>query len=436
MNFFKLIMKLQGYPLQEAQKELRRIQNLSQNEFHNFVETRKWEQVHFHYQNNSLYRKLIGDKFPEKWEDLPILTKKEIQKPLIEILSNGFSLKNVFKNNTSGSSGTPFFFVKDKKSHAQTWALILDRYQRHGIEYGKSLQARFYGIPLSGLKHYKEKLKDIISARVRFPVFNLNEDKLNQFIEQFKKYPFEYLNGYTSSLVYFANYCIEKNINLKKICPTLKVTFPTSEMCSLSDREILKKGFGVPVANEYGCAEVDVLAFEDENFDWILSNENVFFEIIPDDTSVNQSGKILLTSLFNRAMPFIRYEVGDIAQISSLKKNNNQVLEKLIGRTNEFAVLPSGRKVPALTFYYITKTLIQEKYKIKEFIIKQLNYDLFHYEYVSDFELTENLKQDIQNAMNQYLEPNLKATFEKKEFIERTKVGKLKQFYNLIPNKK
>lgn len=429
-------MKLQGFPLEEAQKELKRIQSLSHDEFENFIEQKKWEQVYFHYKNSPLYKKILGNKLPEIWEDLPIITKREIQKPLQETLSKGYNLKNVFRNNTSGSSGTPFFFAKDKFAHAQTWVIILDRYSRHGIEYGKSLQARFYGIPLSGKKKYFELLKDKISARVRFPIFNLTDEKLNQFIEVFKVKKFEYINGYTSSLVFFANYCIDKKINLKCICPTLKVTFPTSEMCSDSDKEILKKGFGIPVANEYGCAEVDVLAMEDENFSWILSNENVFFEIVDDHGNAvenGKEGKLLITSLHNKAMPFIRYEVGDMGIISKIKYGNYQILEKLIGRTNEFAVLPNGRQVPALTFYYITKTLIQEKYKIKEFIIKQLDYDLFHYEYVSDFELTDDLKQDIQNAMDQYLEPNLKATFAKKDFIERTKAGKLKQFYNLIP---
>jgi phenylacetate-CoA ligase len=222
---------------------------------------------------------------------------------------------------------------------------------------------------------------------------------------------------------------------LKDYCPTLKICFPTSEMCRQSDRIILEKGFGVSVANEYGCAEMDILAFEDENFDWIVSNENVFFEIV-DESGKNvergNSGRVIITSLYNKAVPLIRYELGDIGALDSKVKGQNDVLLDLLGRTNEFAELPSGRKVPALTFYYITKTLIKEKYSIKEFVIKQISISEFLFEYVSDNELPSSAKIQINKAMDEYLEPNLKSIFEKRNKIERSSAGKLKQFENLL----
>lgn len=427
-------MKIKGYPLNNAINELSLIQNMSSLEFIEFVDKQKWNQFNFHIENNSFYRNFVGNKQIKEWTDIPILSKSDIQKPIKETITNGFKLSNVFKNSTSGSSGNPFYFVKDKITHARTWALIFNRYSMHGIEYGKSLQARFYGIPLSGSKFYLEKFKDSVSARVRFPVFDLSDDKLNDFTEKFKKRKFEYINGYTSSLVSYANYLINKNIVLKEICPTLKVCFPTSEMCSISDRVTIEKGFGVKVVNEYGCAEMDVLAFEDRNFDWIMSSENVYFEIVDDKGNVlpqGEEGRLIITSLTNKAMSLIRYEVGDIAKIGK-NKNNHPILSELIGRTNEFAIMPSGRKVPALTFYYITKTLIQEEYNIKEFVIKQTSIHDFVFEYVAENDLTQKACSKIQSAMDEYLEPGLKAHFLKLSKIQRTKGGKLKQFSNLI----
>jgi phenylacetate-CoA ligase len=433
-NFFKIAMKLKGYPLKNATIELSIIQNMGNKEFVEYIEKKKWEQFKFHLENNSFYRNFIDKKQIQNWTDIPILSKSDIQKPIKETITNGFDLSNVFKNNTSGSSGKPFYFVKDKMTHARTWALILNRYSMHGIEYGKSLQARFYGIPITGVKYYKEKFKDYVSARVRFPVFNLSDDKLKEFTQKFKKHKFEYINGYTSSLVLYANYLINNKIVLKDLCPTLKICFPTSEMCSKPDRLALEKGFGVKVANEYGCAEMDILAFEDENFDWIMSSENVYFEVVDDNGNVlpqGVEGRLIITSLSNKAMPFIRYELGDIAKIGKNKKNT-PILSALTGRTNEFAILPNGRKVPALTFYYITKTLIQEEYKIKEFVIKQTSIYDFVFEYVAENSLNQNACNKIQIAMDEYLEPGLRAHFLKMPEIERTKAGKLKQFSNLI----
>jgi phenylacetate-CoA ligase len=433
MNLFFKILEWQAYPISKAWKDLSSVQSLKAASFHQWVHTQRENQFDFFKKENVFFQSFLSRNGGDiAFDKAPIISKREVQRPLKKLISKPFIDIKLFVHNTSGSSGTPFFFAKDKYAHAMTWALIRDRYRWHGIEYGKSLQARFYGIPLKGKKYYIEKIKDLIAARVRFPVFDLSEEKLWRFIERFKRLPFEYLNGYTSSLVYFSEFCIENKIILKEICPTLKVCFPTSEMCSERDREIMEKGFGVRVAVEYGAAEMDVIAFEDKEGDWIVSNENVFLEIVDDKGNPvpdGEEGRIILTSLYNRAVPLYRYEVGDVGIVRPERKGKYQVLEKLVGRTNEFAILPSGREVPALTFYYITKTLIQEQFKIKEFVIRQTALDTFKYEYVADSELISAVKDSIFEAMNTYLEPGLKATFEKRDFIERGKTGKLKQFF-------
>ncbi len=439
MNLFQLILKFKNYPIGKSSHLLASIRQMDAKSFEEEKEIKKWCQFNYLVQNNVFYRSFIkshlGGEFPKQWNDIPIITKKDIQKPLELILTSGFDNKSLFKNSTSGSTGNPFFFAKDKFSHAMTWALIMDRYGWHGIEYGKSLQARFYGIPLGGYKYYVETLKDLISSRVRFPVFDLSDKVLDSYIEVFKKKRFVYINGYAASLVFFAGHCIKRGIILKDFCPSLKVCIPTSETCTDEDREILQKGFGIKVVNEYGCAEMDVIAFEDEDGDWITSDENVFIEVVDDENkplSNGLTGKILLTTLYNKAIPLIRYEVGDIGSLSTFKKGNFNILQNLSGRTNDFAIMPNGRKVPALTFYYVTKTLIKEHLAVKEFIIKQTSLNVFVVEYVSEMEFDNEIKEIIQVAFDKYLEPNLIVNFLKLDKIERGKTGKFKQFISLI----
>lgn len=428
MNLFKLILQLQGYNIRKSSKEIHSIQRLGQLEFNERQMQKRKEQFDYLSKNNKFFKNFYGDS---GYDDGRILTKSDLQIDINEILSQGYNLDNVFRNSTSGSSGIPFEFAKDKYSHAMTWALIFNRYSWYGIEYGKSLQARFYGIPAKGVPRFKELIKDFIAARRRFPIFDLSDNKLENFIEKFKTKRFEYINGYTSSLVYFADYCRSKGVILKEICPTLKVCFPTSEMCSDIDREIIETGFGVRVAVEYGCAEMDVLAFEDPDGDFILSNENVYFEVVDDFNNPvpeGTAGKLILTSLYNRAIPLYRYEIGDLGEISIRRKGNFQVLEKLVGRSNEFAILPSGRKVPALTFYYVIKAMIRSKIEVKEIVVRQLRKDLFLFEYISEREFGEEIKLDIRNSMSEYLESGLTAEFKKVRVIKRTPAGKLKQF--------
>jgi phenylacetate-CoA ligase len=437
MNLFRKILALKGFPLGKAENSLRALQQLPLIEFKAYVDRMKWEIFNHHISNNDRYANFVQKAEFQLglWETIPILTKSDLQAPLSERISKGYTHHQVYIHNTSGSSGHPFFFAKDKMCHAYTWALIFDRYSRHGIRYGDSLQARFYGVPLSRKKLLLETIKDIISSRIRFPVFDLSDQVLEKFLRKFERYKFEYINGYTSSLVLFAKFLLNRGVILKNVCPTLKIIFPTSEMCSAEDRNLIESAFGVKVANEYGAAELDLIAFEDENFDWIISNENIFIEIVDENGKImpdGEEGRIIVTSLNNYAMPFIRYEIGDIGIIDTNYKDHYQILKKLIGRTNDFAILPSGKKVPGLTFYYISKSLLEGGGFMKEFIIKQTSVNNFHFEYVADREISVIEKMKVYDAMDMYLEPGLKATFEWKEKITRTKAGKLKHFQNLI----
>ena len=394
----------------------------------------RWEKFEFHYKNNIAYRDFVTNQAgrkPTAWDEIPILTKKWLQQPLKEVITTGLRSGDLYISNTSGSSGHPFFFAKDKFCHALTWALNIDRYRLHGIEYGDSLQARFYGVSLDINKNLSERLKDFISARNRFNVFDLSDSALDGFIEKFSATKFDYINGYTSVLVVFAKHLINKNLVLKEICPTLKVAITTSEVLDVSDRALLKKGFGVPVINEYGASELDIIAFEDKDNDWIISNENIFVEIIDGDGSKvfdGQDGRIIVTSLHNRAMPFIRYEIGDTGIISQRRKGIYQILESLQGRTNDVIVLPGGKKAPGLTFYYISKKLLEEGGFIKEFIIKQKSINHFHFEYVADSDLSDKTVDQIKKAMDEYLELGLKVTFSRFDKLERNKAGKLMHF--------
>ncbi|MBN8565960.1 MAG: phenylacetate--CoA ligase family protein [Flavobacteriales bacterium] len=430
-NIFLLSLKMSGFPIKKAMKEFEEIVKIPEKDYQKYIVNKKKEIVEFHLQNNSFYCTLNKGKSFNSWNELPVLTKKDLQKPLKERLSNGYLEKNVFVNKTSGSSGDPFIFAKDKKAHAITWASILHRFGWYGIDFNSSFQARFYGIPLDFYGYYKERLKDFLSHRYRFPIFDLSEKVLDTILIQFKNKKFNYINGYTSSIVLFGKYLQEKNIILTDVCPTLKICMVTSEMLFEDDRKMLEKYLGIPIINEYGASELDLIAFENPKGEWQVNTETIFVEILDENNLPvpnGKEGKIVITSLYNFAHPFIRYEIGDIGIIDEKSTLKNVYLKKLIGRTNDFAVLPSGKKSPGLTFYYVTKSIIKDDGNVKEFIIRQKKIDHFEIDYVSSTELNEIQIKEIEKSIAEYLEPGLTFTYNRKTILERTKSGKLKQF--------
>jgi len=434
-KIFNFSLLINGFPMQKAKTELQKIQSIPEQEFENFIENKKREIVDYHLKNNSSYQNLVGQTTFKNWNDLPIMTKKNFQKPLNERLSTGFTLKNVYVNKTSGSSGDPFIFAKDKFSHALTWANIINRFGWHGIDFNSSYQARFYGIPLDFIGNKKERLKDFFSHRYRFSIFDLSDVVLEGFLQHFKTKKFDYINGYTSSIVLFAKFLEQKSIVLKDICPTLKVCIVTSEMLFEDDKILLEKQFGIPVVNEYGASELDLIAFQNRDGEWQVNSETLFVEILDSNNQVlphGQEGRIVITSLFNKAHPFIRYDIGDIGILDTKSTPKKPILQQLIGRTNDIAILPSGKKSPGLTFYYVTKSIIEDDGNVKEFVIKQTKIDTFDIEYVSKTELNLEQIHKIEAAIALYLEDGLVFTFVRKEKLERSKSGKLKQFVSLV----
>jgi phenylacetate-CoA ligase len=421
LSLFEKILQLKGYPFAQAKAELARLQSMSADEFINWQQEKAWQQVRFHHQHNPLYRKLAGNILPERWEDLPVVTKKDLQQPLDSIITKGVHLKNCHTGNTSGSTGTPFFYAKDKMAHAMTWAVIADRYSWYGLTLASG-QARFYGIPKEFLANKIEMLKDRLMNRERFSVFDLSDKALEQFIYQFRNSRFDYIYGYTSALVMFARYLISRGITIKEICPSVNICISTSETAAPEDQEILIKGFGVPHIREYGLSETCITAFDAPDGNWKLTEETLLTEI--------NEGKILSTSLYNTALPMIRYETGDVGTIDNTRIGIYRSLRQLHGRTNDMIILPSGKKAAGLTFYYISRSVLETSGVLKEFIIRQTKRDQFIFDIVADRDLTTEERELVKQKISLYLEPGLDIILNRVKSIERPASGKLKHFYS------
>ena len=421
ITLFETYLKFTGYDISRAGKELKQIQSLSPEKFLKWQNEQKWKIARYHYDNNPFYRKKLGNHFPERWEDLSIMEKSDYQDDLEDLLSKGYTRKNTYIANTSGSSGHPFFFAKNKEAHAMTWAYKKHRYKALGLSFS-DLEARFYGIPLVKKGYYKEKIKDLIMRRARFPVFDLSDQVLERYYQLFLRKKFGYIYGYTNSIVMFARYILNKKYNFSKECNSIKIVIVTSEVCTKWDRSIIEEAFKVPIISEYGASEVGYMAFELSPDVWQVVKENVFFESGNNDN-------LIVTNLHNKALPFIRYNIGDVGELCT-DKNSYQLIKNLKGRVNDIVSLPSGKTSPGLTFYYISRSILEAKGILREFIVRQTKLDTFVLDIVSDRSLSEKEKNEIQISMDRYLEPGLSFEINRVDEIHRPESGKIKHFYS------
>lgn len=423
MNRYKLVQSFQRVNVSAAQKYLSNATQCT-------VKKRLEEIVRYHLEHNSLYASKVGIRKIERFEDLPIMRKSDFQVPLQTIISDEYDLKDLYIGSTSGSSGHPFFYAKNRDSHAVVHAIIERLYSEHGLSVCDK-QARFYGIPTNGLSRFIELVKDVLLNRVRFPIFDLSDAALDGFIKKFEREKYVYVYGYTSAIVMFSKYLLRKGNTLLNICPTLKACIVTSEVCTSDDRKIIERAMGVKVINEYGCSEAGMIAFEDNAGVWRLVEDDSYFEIVDDEGKIvpeGTEGRILITNLSNKALPFIRYEVGDIGVIARDEKG--RYLKSLSGRVSDLIYLPSGKVAGGLTFYYVSRSILEETTFIKEFIVRQTSIDTFEFDIVSEVPLSQEIENSLLKKMDSYLEPGLQLRINIVDRIIRPKSGKIKHFYS------
>jgi phenylacetate-CoA ligase len=121
-----------------------------------------------------------------------------------------------------------------------------------------------------------------------------------------------------------------------------RMIFTSGELLDRSTSRAIEDGFNAPVFDVYGCTEVKEVAWQCPvhaghhlNADWVL------FEIDPPGAA----GKILLTPLYNRAMPLLRYEVGDTGILLSGRCSCGRglpLIRPTLGRSADYLQLPNG----------------------------------------------------------------------------------------------
>ena len=420
---FFTVMKLSGFPIDEARSVLKSISQ--EQSFTEWQNMKKNYIVDYHLRNNDFYKSHLKN-WKGSWDDIPIITKSDLQGDHLSKMP--VDIKKPYILKTSGSSGQPLKIGKDRLSHALAWVTIDENYKQAGVNLN-DLQARFYGIPLGGIAHYKELMKDWLANRIRFPVFNLDDATLQLWTNKFKNHRFKYLYGYTNSLVVFADYFCRNGLVLKEICPSLVSCIVTAEVCSDEDERILKKGFGVPLYNEYGSSELSIIGFKQDN-EWRVSDKIIYVEVVDNEGRQlpdGETGRLLCTSLFNLGTPLIRYEIGDVGSIRH--ENGATYITSLSGRISDMIVLPSGRKVPGLTFYYVARQLIVKFKEIREFRVVQEGASKFVVEIIAHEAIdNSDILNQLKAGFDMYLEPGLEISVKRVESIARTGAGKFKHF--------
>lgn len=208
--------------------------------------------------------------------------------------------------------------------------------------------------------------------------------------------------------------------------------FGTAELIDVVSIEIIENVFNAPFYDQFGCVEVDRTAWQcPEKVGYHMDVDSVITQFVDsegNEVSSDQRGEMVYTSLFNYAMPLVRYSVGDIGQYSLEKCPCGKVLplmKVLEGRKDSFIVLPNGQLLSPRAFT-VAMSMFKRYRGIEEFRIVQRRLD-----YIEFF-----IKTKKDSVKKQVLEKELEAHIQKTLGLDRLGVSISIVHINEIPLRK
>lgn len=126
---------------------------------------------------------------------------------------------------------------------------------------------------------------------------------------------------------------------------TFDAAIVSGHVVSPGVRSFIKNNFGCAVFDYYGAGEIGPIAAECEMHKGLhIQEENTIVEIVDaygKPVPPGTAGRVLITTLSNEVMPFIRYDIGDIGAIipgvCPCKRTSRRML--LEGRSNEYLLM-------------------------------------------------------------------------------------------------
>ncbi len=270
-------------------------------------------------------------------KDIPVVNKSIIRDSFSSFISTKFKESELFPVVTSGSTGTPFKVYHDRNKKLRNSADTICFARLSGYNVGD----RVIYLKVWVNQNMKSNLRFWIENMIPVDVFRLNDVHLKVLLRSMENNQSPcVLIGYASALELVCKY-LERNYK-QKVNAKVKSVIAMSETLNDYTKKTLQKYFHTPVVSRYSNLENGIIAQQETTGSgrYLVNTASYIVEILKMDSDEQaepgQTGRIVITDLFNYGMPFIRYDTGDIGSLSQDSgKPGNMYLAKVEGRKQD-----------------------------------------------------------------------------------------------------
>jgi phenylacetate-CoA ligase len=276
-------------------------------------------------------------------ETFPILTKADIRRHERNLISSEFDVAKLRVKRTSGSTGVPLNIYIDEPAVQWKTACTLRSDEWSGWRLGQRV-AKVWGNP--EYRHFglKGRLRNFFFDRaVYLDTLNLSDARIAEFAATIRHHRPGLIFGHAHSL-YLLAVALKKS-GISGVRPNGIIS--TAMLLHDWQRLVIEQVFNCPVTNRYGCEEVSLIASECEEHHGLHVNAD---SVLTEVDAV--TGQLLVTDLTNRAMPLIRYRIGDVVVPSNRVCGCGRglpLIERVEGREADYVLTPSGRLISGIS---------------------------------------------------------------------------------------
>ena len=301
---------------------------------------------------------------------IPCLTKNDIQKNLNELVIRSSASIALIKDSTGGSTGQPLIFYYTKSMNERREAARIRHNRWCGWDIGQKTGVLWGALETPDKKsRMRKRIRNrFINRSCLLNAYDINEEQLYQFALKMQAFKPTMILAYTHVLYLFAKYLERHNFDIRP-----KGLICSAETLTQDKRRVIESVFKCKLLNRYGSREVGLIASEcQEQSGLHINAENVYLEIVKEGRHVRSGeiGEVIVTDLFNYAMPLIRYKIADVARASDRICSCGRglpMIGSVEGRTTDFIITSEGKLIASA---YFTRLFYSEN-GVKQFQLIQ-----------------------------------------------------------------
>ena len=323
------------------------------------------------YENTVYYKNLFDERGfspysfnePSRIEVLPLLTKEIIRNNQAALTTANIPEGDRFTASTGGSTGVPLVFLRDRKCRWLRWGQehYFNMWMKHDI--GEKVALFVENIHSYNPDSWRwARIRNATCERLLpFNPHHITRDYMREFAGKYLRYRAPMIRCFPNSLAIFADFLEKEGIHSYPV----RTISCTGETLYGWQKRFFERAFGAEIFEKYASTECGTMASECRMHDGMhIFTQGIHMEIIKPDGEIagpGEMGKIVITDLFNRAMPLVRYEIGDMAVAGDGKicrcGSPLPLVKKILGRDREIVLDMKGDPKPGYLFAEAVKSL-------------------------------------------------------------------------------